>query len=117
MALLFQNLSHSIQWFISKLPDWWKEGAQGTSAKSAVLTFTAKLRHCRQRIKEWCASEFYSIRRLKNFLMDEIQSIDKAEELGDLTLDLQSKRAELKKKLSGVLNDEASVWRTRAKQH
>nr|CAD1840681.1 unnamed protein product [Ananas comosus var. bracteatus] len=66
--------------FISKLPGCWREGSQGTQDKSVILTFTAKLRHCRIRIKEWCANEFYSIRGAKNHLMEEIQRIDKAEE-------------------------------------
>lgn len=51
--------------FITKLPGWWKEGAL---KNSAVLTFTEKLRHCQQRIKEWCSNEFYSIRREKIIL-------------------------------------------------
>nr|CAD1837721.1 unnamed protein product [Ananas comosus var. bracteatus] len=65
------------QGFIDKVPEWWKERA---SEKSAVLTFTAKLRHCRQRIKEWCRQEFYSIRGMKEELMTQILEIDKAEE-------------------------------------
>ncbi|OAY83381.1 hypothetical protein ACMD2_21719 [Ananas comosus] len=55
--------------FISKFLDWWREGSQGPRKKSAVLSFTAKLRHCRIRIKEWCTNEFYSVRGVKNQLM------------------------------------------------
>lgn len=82
----------------------------------AVLSFTAKLRHCRLRIKEWCNNEFYSIRGQKNYLMGEIHQIDKAEEQGTLSEECVAKREELKVKLRGVLNDEASLWRTRANQ-
>lgn len=63
--------------FVSKIPDLWKEGAQ---KKSVVLTFAKKLRHCRTRIKKWCANEIYSIRGLKSRLMGEIQKIDNLEE-------------------------------------
>lgn len=49
--------------------------------------------------------------------MDEIQKCDIEEEQGDLSQDLRSKRLDLKEKLRKVLNDEASLWRSRAKQH
>lgn len=68
--------------FVSKLPGWWTEGQKQTSA---VLTFTSKLRHCRNRIKKWCAKEFYSIREVKNKLMEGIQDIDKEEEMSQLS--------------------------------
>lgn len=100
--------------FIDKVPGWWKEQAP---EKSAVLTITEKLRHCRQRIKEWCKLEFYSISGLKNELMTEIHEIDKADEQDNLTEEGGLKRDELKAKLRGVLNDEASMWRTWANQH
>lgn len=85
--------------------------------KSAALTFAAKLRHCRTRIKEWCAAEFYSVRGEKLRLMREIRDIDREEEQGDLNPEFFSKREDLKSKLSTVLKDEESLRRTRAKQH
>lgn len=100
--------------FISKLPDWRNEVDQ---KKSAVATFTPKLRHCRRRIKEWCSNEFYSINGLKNYLLGEIQVIDGAEEQGDLSTEMFMKREKLKAKLRDVLDDEAALWRTRANQH
>lgn len=100
--------------FVSKLPGWWREGNQ---KKSAILTFVEKLRHCRTRIKEWCANEFYSIRGLRSKLMGEIQEINIFEEQLELTQDLYLKMEELKEKLRRVLNDETALWRTRAKQH
>lgn len=99
--------------FISKLPDWWKEVPQ---KKSAVPTFTAKLRHCRRRIKVLCMIEFYSIREEKKRLMAEIQEIDKREEQQDISQDLMEKRVLLKHKLGRVLNDEKTLWSTRAEQ-
>ncbi|OAY83301.1 putative ribonuclease H protein [Ananas comosus] len=100
--------------FQSKVPGWWAEGG---NKSSAVLTFSAKLRHCRQRIKEWCKNEFYSIRDHKTLLMDEIHTIDIAEELGTLPEAGVARREELKDKLREVLNDEAAMWRARANQH
>lgn len=54
--------------------------------------------------------------------MDEIQKVNIAKEQGDLSQDLRSRRLELKDKLRKVLNDEAlndeaSLWRSWAKQH
>lgn len=49
--------------------------------------------------------------------MGEIQEIDGCEELRELSQDQYSKREELKDKLRKVLNDEADLWRIRAKQH
>lgn len=46
-----------------------------------------------------------------------IQEIDKAEEYSEISLELIQKRDDLKTKLRMVLNDEASMYRTRAKQH
>lgn len=100
--------------FVSKLPSWWREGTQ---KKSTVLTFVEKLRHYRRRIKEWCANEFYSIRRLKAKLMEEIQDINKSEEQLELSQEIYSKREELKEKLQRVVNDETAMWRIRAKQY
>lgn len=113
----FEEAWQNHEGFISKLPDWWREGSQGTQNKSTVLSFTAKLRHYRIRIKKWCAKEFYGMRRVKNRLMDEIQRIDIAKEHGDLPHDLDLRRGELKDNLRKVLSDEAALWRTRAKQH
>lgn len=42
---------------------------------------------------------------------------DKGEELGTLAQDLFYKREELNGRLTEVLRDEASMWKTRAKQH
>lgn len=72
-------LNHEGFW--TKVPRWWAEGA---TINSAVLTFTAKLRHCRLRIREWCNTEFYSIREQKRLLMEEIHRFDLKEELGTL---------------------------------
>ncbi len=65
--------------FVSRFHNWWKEvGVSG----SGVLNFTSKLRHCRRRIKAWCASHFYSIREVKKARTLEIKELDKAEEQG-----------------------------------
>nr|CAD1841275.1 unnamed protein product [Ananas comosus var. bracteatus] len=69
-----------------------------------------------KRIKEWCTTEFYNIRDGKSKLMGKILKIDKEEEQCDfIREDLM--KIELKEKLSRVLQDEESLWRTRAKQH
>lgn len=110
----FEEAWLNYEGFLSKVPGWWVEGP---TKRSVVLTLTAKLRHYRQRIKEWCSTEFYSIRNQENYLMEEIRLIDVAEEQRPLTEERGKRREELRAKLWGVLKDEDSMWRTRAKRH
>ncbi len=63
--------------FRKLVPVWWSELS---SKGSSVLTVVAKLRHCRRRIKEWCASSFYDILNTKKALSDEIRQLDVLEE-------------------------------------
>ncbi len=82
--------------------------------KSAVLNFTAKLRHCRNRIKNWCATSFYSIRETKAKLLAEIHELDRLEEHADLSPDQFGRRLELRERLNRVLDDEELLWKARA---
>ncbi|OAY82491.1 hypothetical protein ACMD2_18555 [Ananas comosus] len=70
-------------------------GTRGT----AVLTFTAKLRHCRKQIH----------------ILQEIQRIDRVEEHLVLSKELINRRANHKDRLLSVLKDEELLWKTRAK--
>nr|CAD1827545.1 unnamed protein product [Ananas comosus var. bracteatus] len=81
----------------------------------SVLTFVAKLRHCRNRIKEWCSTHFYNITKTKE-LSDEIQKLDILEESENLTALQRDSRKQLKSKLYSVLADEEVLWKSRARQ-
>ncbi len=63
--------------FSTLLPRWWNEIS---SKSTSVLTFVAKLRHIRKRIKEWCASNFFSILNSKKAISEEIFKLDLLEE-------------------------------------
>ncbi len=65
--------------FCERLPTWWSETSNG------VLTFNARLRHCRKRMKEWCHTSFYSIANTKKAIFDEIQHFNVLEKRQDLT--------------------------------
>ncbi len=100
--------------FISSIPIWWREVSD---RKSGILTFTAKLRHCRKMIKKWRATHFYSINSVKSGLSSKISCIDKLEEQHELAPDLFEKRERLRAELGRVLDDEELLWKTRAKQN
>ncbi|XP_020102569.1 uncharacterized protein LOC109720094 [Ananas comosus] len=63
--------------FHSNMTLWWNKVPP---KNSAILTFTAKLRHCRTRIKEWCKTNFHNISNTKRAIQDELQQIDLLEE-------------------------------------
>ncbi len=88
--------------FISSVPIWWSEVNERSSA---ILTFTAKLRHCRNMIKKWRAAHFYSIKGAKTEIMSEIQRLDSLEEQQELAPNILAKREELRTNLSRVLDD------------
>ncbi len=71
------------------VPVWWNEMP---NKNSSVLMFTAKIRHYRKRIKEWCASNFYSIEKTKREVTEEIQKLDILEECQSLTRQQQENR-------------------------
>ncbi|OAY82668.1 LINE-1 retrotransposable element ORF2 protein, partial [Ananas comosus] len=100
--------------FFNKVPIWWNEVA---NKESAILTLTAKLRHCRVRMKEWCKTNFHSIDNAIKCLQAEIQRIDQFEERNILTQDLRDKRVDLLSQLQIILKEEEILWKTRAKQH
>ncbi len=92
---------------------WWNEVA---SKRTNVLTFVAKLRHCRLRIKEWCASNFYSISRTKAELATELHKLDHMEEQLPLNPDQLANRTRIKCLLDKVILEEESLWKARARQ-
>ncbi len=98
--------------FVTSVPSRWSEVGDN---RSGVLNFTAKLRHCRKRIKNWCASHFYSVREAKKSLSREILDPDRAEEREGLSSTLFDRRIALKCELTKVLEDEESIWKARAK--
>ncbi|OAY65379.1 hypothetical protein ACMD2_05094 [Ananas comosus] len=73
--------------------------------------------HCRIRIKKWRSTQFYNILETKKQRMTDIQEIDLLEEQQVLTQVLIEKRVRLKEELGKVLDDEETLWRSRAKQH
>ncbi len=65
-----------------RMPIWWNE----ISGKSSnVLTMVSKLGHCRKRLKEWCATNFYNILHTKKCIADKILKLDQLEEGQNLT--------------------------------
>ncbi len=68
-----------------------------------MLTFVAKLRHCRVRIKEWCASDFYNISRTKTKLVTELHKLDLEEELHWLNPDQLARWATTRRLLDKVI--------------
>ncbi len=93
---------------------WWNKISPKHTSSS---TFAAKLRHCRKRIKDWCATNFYAILRTKRTLADEIHKLDALEESQNLTPTLLERRKQLKTQLSCIIGDEEILWKSRAKQH
>ncbi|XP_020081326.1 uncharacterized protein LOC109704977 [Ananas comosus] len=99
--------------FLLKVPSWWNEVP---CKQSAILSITAKLRHCRTRIKEWCKSNYHSISHTKKLIQEELQRIDHLEEHSDLSQESLDKRTNLKGQLQLILKEEEILWNTRAKQ-
>ncbi len=93
------------------VPVWWNELANTTSG---VLSFAAKLRHCRKRIKEWCTTNFYSIRNSKQNTAEEIHKLDLLEERHCLTASQTQTRIHLKSTLKNIIEDEELLWQERA---
>lgn len=52
-------------------PIWWSEV---WPKSTSVLTFVAKLRHCRKRIKEWCSTHFYNITKQRRSFLTKYKS-------------------------------------------
>ncbi len=67
--------------FNKLVPVWWNKTS---SRSSSVLTFAAKLHHCRKRSKEWCATNFYNILNTKRALSENLQKLDLLEERQNL---------------------------------
>ncbi len=100
--------------FCALLPQWRNE----TSRKeNSVLTFTAKIKHCRKRMKEWCHTSFYSVANTKKVIVDEIQQLDILEESQNPTLQQFELRSQLKTQLSGIVTDEETMWKARSRQY
>ncbi|OAY70623.1 hypothetical protein ACMD2_27059, partial [Ananas comosus] len=99
--------------FMANVPLWWNEVSP---KNSAVLTLTAKLRHCRARIREWCSASFYCISNTIKTLQEDIQSLDHLEEHSPLPSDARVKRENLKSLLQSILQEEEILWKTRAQQ-
>ncbi len=91
---------------------WWNEVP---TEHSAILTFTAKLRHCRNRLKNWRFSHFHSIRKEKERMMLEIQGLDLLEERQELPQSMIEKREGLKRSLGLIIDEEEILWKARAK--
>lgn len=100
--------------FCSKVPRWWNEIGP---RRSAILIITAKLRHCRIRIKEWCKTNFHSIAGAKRTLLEELLAIDQLEEHQELPSETQNKRVRIKSDLLVILEEEEVLWKTRSKQN
>ncbi len=100
--------------FCSLVPIWWGEVP---TKSSSALTFAAKLRHCRKRMKEWRATSFYTIARTMKAFSDEIQQLDTLEESQNLTLQQLDRRRQLKSHILKVVAEEEILWKARAKQH
>ncbi len=99
--------------FNQLVPVWWNElVANGGGTRS----FAAKLRHCRKRIKEWCANNFYSIKHSKRITTEEIRRLDLLEERQGLTSDQLQTRTQLKSALRDIIGNEELLWQARAKQ-
>ncbi len=99
--------------FCALIPQWWNEMGR---KENSVLTFTAKIRHCRKRMKEWRTNCFYSVVNTKKAIAEEIQQLDILEESQELTTQQFELRAQLKTKLLGVVMDEENLWKTRSRQ-
>ncbi len=110
----FENVWLTREDFNKLVPVWWNETS---SRSSSVLTFAVKLHHCRNRIKEWCASNFYNILNTKRALSDDLQKLDLLEVRQNLTNAQQEIRSQLKAQLKSIIGDEKISWKTRAKQH
>lgn len=92
----FEDMHLNNENFLS--PAWWRE----TETRGAtVLTFTAKLRHCRKRIREWSNHSFYDFMKVKSDLMQEIQRINGVEEHIVLSKELIVRREDHKGRLLG----------------
>ncbi len=85
--------------------------------QGSVLNFAAKLRHCRKRIQEWCASKFHNILASKRATAEEIQKLDLMEEQSGLAPRDQETRRKLKAQLRSIIGEEELLWKARAKQH
>ncbi|OAY62569.1 LINE-1 retrotransposable element ORF2 protein [Ananas comosus] len=110
----FERVWLSREDFSTSVPIWWNEV---TSERSAILTLTAKLRHCRTRMKEWCRTKFHSISNAIRSFQEEIRSIDLLEEIDTLSPEVRDKRVNLKAQLQLILKEEEILWKSRAKQH
>ncbi len=77
----FENVWLTREDFNKLLPIWWNELED---RNVSVLSFVAKLRHCRKRIKEWCATNFYNILNAKRGTAEEIHKLDLLEECHSL---------------------------------
>ncbi|OAY84432.1 Transposon TX1 uncharacterized 149 kDa protein [Ananas comosus] len=110
----FERVWLSREDFSTSVPIWWNEV---TSERSAILTLSAKLRHCRTRMKEWCRTKFHSISNAIRSFQEEIRSIDHLEEIDTLSPEVRDKRVNLKAQLQLILKEEEILWKSRAKQH
>ncbi len=82
MLFRFEKMWLTTEDFNQLIPVWWNElAANGGGA----LSFAAKLRHCRKRIKEWCANNFYNTKHSKRVTAEEIRKLDLLEERHGLT--------------------------------
>lgn len=90
---------------------------RSTGQRSAILTLTTKLRHCRNRMKEWYKMKFHSISNAIRCIQEEIRCIDLLEERNILPQEVRDKRVDLKAQLHLILKEEEILWRERAKQH
>ncbi len=100
--------------FCGRMAGWWAE-VQGS--QSSILAFTAKLRHSRRRIKEWCSASFHDITKARRDIAAEIQALDLLEETGNLSTSQLERRAVCKQQLSATVVEEEVMWKARAKQH
>ncbi len=89
--------------FCSLLPVWWTEIPR---KDTGVLNLTAKLRHCRRRIREWASANFYGIMKTKKNLAQEIQKLDQIEEQQPLSYLQSNSRKHLMAQLAKVTLDE-----------
>nr|CAD1835579.1 unnamed protein product [Ananas comosus var. bracteatus] len=68
-------------------------------------------------MKEWCATHFYSISKVKKELSEDIQKLDILEEQQTLTDQQAARRKQLKLQVAKVIMEEEILWKMRAKQH
>ncbi|XP_020081720.1 uncharacterized protein LOC109705399 [Ananas comosus] len=109
----FERVWLSKEDFAANVPCWWNEVTPKTSA---ILTLSAKLRHCRIRIKEWRKTNFYSISSTKRLLQEELQNIDLLEERFALSHESRDRRDAIKAQFQIILQEEEILWNTRSKQ-